>query len=111
MSDSIRELTELVRAFAHARDWEHFHTPKNLAMALIVEVAELVEQFQWLTAQEAFDRTRDPETRAAVADEMADVAIYLIRLADVAEVDLGAAVAAKMKLNNERFPATTAEAD
>ena len=107
MSDSIRELTARIDEFARARDWGRFHTPKNLSMALIVEAAELVEHFQWLTAEESVEHSRDDHRKAAVADELADVAIYLMRLADVVGVDLGEAVAAKLRANEERFPELT----
>ncbi|MFG0251324.1 MAG: nucleotide pyrophosphohydrolase [Phycisphaerales bacterium JB038] len=106
MSDSIAELTTRIRDFAAARDWEQFHTPKNLAMALIVEAAELVEQFQWLTPGESATMVEGHEGRQAVTDEIADVAIYLMRLADVVGVDLGQAVEAKLATNDDRFPIT-----
>jgi dCTP diphosphatase len=101
----LRELALRIRAFAQARDWERYHTPKNLAMALSVEASELLEPFQWLTPAEAEALSRDPEQLAAVSDEMADVAIYLIRLADVLGVDLGEAIRRKMEVNEGRFPA------
>lgn len=104
MPDSIPDLTARIRAFAEARDWEQFHTPKNLAMALIVEAAELVELYQWLTADEAARLADDPEGRAAVADELADIAIYLMRLADVVGLDLADEVRAKIERNELRFP-------
>ena len=106
MSESIRELTRQIGEFARARDWERFHTPKNLSMALIVEAAELVEHFQWLTAEESVEYSQG-ERAKAVADELADVAIYLLRLADVVGVDLGEAVTEKIRTNEGRFPAGT----
>jgi len=93
-----------IRAFAEARDWEHFHTPKNLAMALAVEAAELMEPLQWLTSDQATADALDEETRAQLEDEIADVAIYLIRFADVVGVDVEAAVLAKIGRNEGRFP-------
>lgn len=97
-----------IRAFAEAREWERFHTPKNLAMALAVEAAELMEPLQWLTTDEAAEvGTSDPETLAAVTDELADVAIYLVRLADVLGVELPAAIDRKLERNAERFPVDT----
>ncbi len=95
-----------LRDFARARDWERFHNPKNLAMALSVEVAELVEIYQWLTPEEASAATTDQKTAAALADELADIALYLVRLADVAGVDLAAAVDDKLARNERRFPPT-----
>jgi dCTP diphosphatase len=102
MSD-IEQLTTAIREFARERDWERFHTPKNLAMALSVEVAELVELFQWLTPEESAELVETPEGRAAIEDEIADIAIYLLRLADVLDVDAGRVVAAKIQRNRDRF--------
>jgi NTP pyrophosphatase (non-canonical NTP hydrolase) len=104
MSD-LDELTLRLRDFARARDWERFHTPKNLAMALVAEAGELIEHFQWLTPEESSELAHDPEALAEVADEMADVAIYLLRLADVLGVDLAGAVRRKIQRNEGRFPA------
>jgi dCTP diphosphatase len=92
-----------LREFAAARDWERFHSPKNLAMALSVEVAELLEQFQWLT--EAQSATPDPQTLAAITDEVADVQIYLLRLADRLGIEVGHAVQAKIVKNDRKYPA------
>ncbi len=100
----LNDLTQRLREFAGARDWEQFHTPKNLAMALSVEVAELAEHFQWLTPDEASSLKNDPATVDALASEIADVAIYLLRLADVLDVDVAEAVRRKMASNEERFP-------
>ncbi len=102
MSD-IEELTTAIREFARARDWERFHTPKNLAMALSVEVSELVELFQWLTPEESAALVDTSEGRAAIEDEIADIAIYLLRLADVLGVDVIGAVNEKTKRNESRF--------
>jgi NTP pyrophosphatase (non-canonical NTP hydrolase) len=104
----IEVLTTAIREFARARDWERFHTPKNLAMALSVEVAELVELFQWLTPEESAALVDTPQGRSAVEDEIADIAIYLLRLADVLDVDVASAVIAKSERNDERFPAKEA---
>jgi NTP pyrophosphatase (non-canonical NTP hydrolase) len=95
---------ERLRAFARAREWEQFHTPKNLAMAIAVEAAELMEPMQWLTPDEAEALKDDAEARAEIGSEIADVAIYLIRLADVLGIDLGSAIARKIDRNEERFP-------
>ncbi len=100
----IEELTTTIREFAQSRDWERFHTPKNLAMALSVEVAELVELFQWLTPEESSALVDEPEGRAAIEDEIADIAIYLLRLADVLGVDVSGAIRAKIAHNGTRFP-------
>lgn len=92
-----------LREFASARDWDQFHSPKNLAMALIVEAAELLEHFQWLTPDES--AAPPAERKAAIAAEMADVLVYLVRLADKLDVDLMRAVADKMAHNEAKYPA------
>ena len=91
-----------LQAFAKDRDWDQFHSPKNLSMALSVEVAELVEYFQWLT--EAQSRQIDDKTLAEVADEIADIQVYLIRLADKLGVDILATVNEKIKKNEAKYP-------
>jgi NTP pyrophosphatase (non-canonical NTP hydrolase) len=101
----LEDLRRRIRAFADARDWEQFHTPKNLVMALAVEAAELMEPLQWLTSEQAAAGEIDEATRVALEDEIADVAIYLIRLADVLGVDLGEAVRGKLDRNEGRYPA------
>lgn len=98
----LEELKQRLRVFAHERDWEQFHSPKNLAMAMIVEAGELVEQFQWLTEQQS--QTLDPSRREQVAQELADVLIYLVRLADRLEIDLLDAAARKIELNSRKYP-------
>jgi len=99
---NLEELALELRRFAEERQWEEFHTPKNLAAALIVEAAELLEHFQWLTAEQS--RELSPATRQEVAHEIADVLIYLTRLADQLGVDMLAAAAAKMALNAQKYP-------
>jgi len=104
-ASSVRDLAELrdrLRIFAHERDWDQFHSPKNLAMALIAEAAEVVEHFQWLTADESANLSRDK--RALVADELADLLIYLVRIADKLDIDLLAATADKLKRNEAKYP-------
>jgi NTP pyrophosphatase (non-canonical NTP hydrolase) len=100
---TLEELAERLRAFAEERDWEQFHSPKNLSMALAVEAAELLEHFQWLTEEESL--ALPPARRDAVAEELADVFIYLVRLADRLGIDLLAAAGEKMVKNAERYPA------
>ena len=99
---SLDELSARLRAFANARDWAQFHSPKNLVMALIAEAGELVEQFQWLSEQQS--AALAPQQLEAVRLEMADVLIYLVRLADVLGVDLLGAAADKLVLNEQRYP-------
>ena len=96
-------LRDRLRQFAAERDWDQFHSPKNLAMALSVEAAELLEHFQWLT--EAGSSRLPPEKLEQVRDEMADVLVYLVRLADKLDVDLLDAAAKKMAKNAKKYPA------
>jgi NTP pyrophosphatase (non-canonical NTP hydrolase) len=109
MSEALRALQQRVAAFAAARDWEPFHSPKNLAMALSVEAAELVEEFQWLTEEQS--RALDAERRERVRLELADVFIYLLRMADKLGVDLVAAANDKIVLNEEKYPAERVRGD
>ena len=102
MTDPLIELRDELRRFAAERDWDQFHTPRNLATALAVEAAELLEPFQWL--DEAGARDLPPDTRAAVEQEMADVLLYLVRLADRLDVDLAAAARAKIARNVLKYP-------
>jgi NTP pyrophosphatase (non-canonical NTP hydrolase) len=103
------EITDLpslklaLRDFAAARDWKPFHTPKNLAMAMIVEAAELVEHFQWATPEES--QTPPPDKLAAIRDEVADTLIYLVELADTLDIDLIAAARDKIAKNAIKYPA------
>ena len=101
-NDSYHELKRRLRQFADERDWNQFHSPKNLAMALSVEVAELVEHFQWLTEPQS--AAPAPEKQRAIALEMADILIYLVRLADKLDVDLEQAVNDKIELNAIKYP-------
>ena len=104
-----REITDLtslrdaLRVFCAERDWHRYHTPKNLVMALSVEAAELVEHFQWATPDESLDLTDDK--RAAVADEIADVLVYLTELADVLDIDMIKAARQKILKNAQKYPA------
>lgn len=102
---SMEELAALIRAFASERDWDQFHTPKNLAMGVAIEAAELMEEFHWLTAEES--RALAPERIEAVRHEMADVLIYLVLLADKLGIDLMAAAAEKVAINAAKYPADT----
>ena len=104
--DSLDTLRQHLRAFAEARAWERFHTPKNLVMALSVEAAELLEPFQWLTPEQS--QSLSPEQHEAVRQEIADVLIYLTRLADLLDIDLLQAAADKLVINARKYPADTA---
>ena len=101
--NEIAVLTAEVRAFAVSRDWEQFHTPKNLAMAIAGEAGELVAEFQWLTAEESKRTNMSAEKLSDVELEIADVAIYLIRLADVLGVNISDVVRKKLAINETRF--------
>ena len=96
-------LRDKLRAFAEARDWNQFHSPKNLSMALMVEVAELMEHFQWLTEAQSGNLAADKN--AVVAEELADILLYLVRLADKLDVDLSQAALHKLEKNAEKYPA------
>jgi NTP pyrophosphatase (non-canonical NTP hydrolase) len=103
---SLDALRDAMRRFAAERDWQQFHTPKNLAMALSVEAAELLEHFQWLTAEQSLQL--DDKRRREVADELADVLLYLTRLADVLEIDPLAAARRKLRDNARKYPVAKA---
>ncbi|MBI3431342.1 MAG: nucleotide pyrophosphohydrolase [Hydrogenophilales bacterium] len=100
--DNLDTLRQHIRDFAQARAWERYHTPKNLAMALSVEAAELLEPFQWLTAEQS--RQLSPAQHEAVRQEIADVLIYLTRLADLLDIDLLQAAADKLAINAVKYP-------
>lgn len=102
-------MRDMVRVFVEERDWDQFHTPKNLASALCVEAAELLEIFQWLAKGDAAELGQ--ARRAQVRYEMADVLVYLVRLADKLDVDLGEAVREKMVLNRAKYPADLVRGD
>jgi len=97
-------LQAAIGQFARERDWEPFHSPKNLTMALTGEVGELVELFQWLSEEASREVAREPATARRVRDEIADVLVYLVRLAAVLEVDLDEAVRSKLAANARKYP-------
>jgi NTP pyrophosphatase (non-canonical NTP hydrolase) len=99
----IEKLQRRLQAFADQRDWNQFHSPKNLAMALIVEAGELAEHFQWLTQEESFGLPADKLEE--VGEELADIFVYLVRLSDQLGIDLPAAVDRKIELNEKKYPA------
>jgi NTP pyrophosphatase (non-canonical NTP hydrolase) len=108
MSDAtatVAQLREAVATFVDEREWRPFHTPKNLAMSLAIEAAELMEHFQWLDVDESIARGRDPATREKIADEIADVCCYLLSLVNTLELDLSEAVLAKLIKNARKYPA------
>ena len=100
--NDIAAFSQRLRKFAQARDWEQFHSPKNLAMALIVEAAELVEHFQWMKEDQTYELGE--EQREEVALEMADIFIYLLRISERLDIDLVDATNRKIAVNEERYP-------
>ena len=109
MQSDLASLRDLVRQFADERDWDKFHTPKNLATALSVEASELLEPFQWLTTGEKGELDESKQT--AIRHEMADVLLYLVRLADKLDVDLYQACLEKMDVNRTKYPAEKVRGD
>lgn len=108
-ADELESLRQRLAEFAAERDWDQFHAPKNLAMALIAECAELVEHFQWLNEEQS--AALSPEKRAAVRLELADILIYLVRISDKLDIDLLAAAWEKIAINEERYPAEQVRGD
>lgn len=103
MSDSLEQLRTRINTFVKERDWDQFHSPKNLAMAMIVEAAELVEHFQWDTLEESHQLS--PEKREQVGHELADTFVYLLRIAEVCGIDLLEVANQKIDLNAQKYPA------
>ena len=108
---TVSEQQRRLAAFAAARDWERYHTPKNLATALVVEAGELAEIFQWLTPEQSLAVMDDPKDAARVRDEVADVLAYLLQFATACGVDPLVALAEKIERNESRVPATQAAAE
>jgi len=102
----LHRLRDQMRRFTEERDWQRFHDPKSLVLALVGEVGELAEQVQWLPAEDVVVRAKQEPQRTALADELADVLLYLVRLCDVLDIDLGEAALAKMLKNRHKHPTT-----
>ena len=100
----IEKIASDLRRFADERDWEQFHTPKNLATSITVEAAELLEIFQWTRGQENWNVLDDQDLRERVENEVADVMLYLIRFADLGRIDLEKALQRKMQINGQKYP-------
>jgi NTP pyrophosphatase (non-canonical NTP hydrolase) len=109
VSESLRELSNRLLRFAQERDWEQFHSPKNLSMALTAEAGELLEHFQWLTEEQC--EQLDDEKKEAVALEMADIFIYLVRLSERLDINLLDAAWQKITINESRYPAEKVKGD
>jgi NTP pyrophosphatase (non-canonical NTP hydrolase) len=106
-TDSDTTLTQLrdeVRQFADERNWNQYHTPKNLGMSIAIEAAEIMEHFQWYSNEQSVELVNDLNTRNLVADELADVMIYCLLLANQANIDISSAVSTKLKRNKDRYP-------
>jgi dCTP diphosphatase len=101
---NLAELKERVLAFARERDWEQFHSPKNLSMALAAEAAELMENFLWATTDESRQTALDPRRRQAIEEELADIVIYSLQFANQTGIDVVAAIESKMEINARKYP-------
>jgi len=101
---TVSQLKERVLAFARERDWEQFHAPKNLSMALAAEAAELMEHFLWASPEESRKVASDPAKRAEIAEELADIVIYSLEFANATGLDLSAAIESKMEANARKYP-------
>jgi NTP pyrophosphatase (non-canonical NTP hydrolase) len=102
---TIAQLKQLVRQFVDERDWNQFHSPKNLSMALAIEAAELMEHFQWISIEESRALRAQPEPLAAIAEELSDVLCYVLAMANALELDLADALRRKMEKNVAKYPA------
>jgi dCTP diphosphatase len=98
-------LRQAVASFVSARDWQPFHSPKNLSMSIAIEAAELMERFQWLTTEEAQAAVEDSDEQFAVGDELADIIIYCLSLSNALDLDISSAVLGKLQTNEHRYPA------
>jgi len=101
---NILELRRAVQKFVNDRNWVGYHTPKNLSMSIAIEAAEMLEHFQWRTAEESWALLDDPEAYAQIVDELADVLIYCLSFANQADIDISSAVRAKLDHNEGRYP-------
>ena len=106
---SVAALTSLVRAFATSRDWQQFHSVRNLVLALVGETGELAAEFQWISDDNIVNALQDADKREAVGSELADVFTYLLRLADVLEIDLSEELKKKIAINEKRYPVDKAK--
>lgn len=103
-TDSVKALTRAVSRFITEREWGPYHDPKNLSMGVAIEAAELMEHFQWESSEASHKKVRDPEWREEVEDEIADVAIFALRFAEIAGIDLGGAILRKLRKNARKYP-------
>jgi dCTP diphosphatase len=103
-STTIADLKTRILAFVREREWEQFHSPKNLSMALAAETGELMEHFLWATPEQSNSLAREPARRSKIADELADVVIYALEFANITGIDVAAAIESKMTANAEKYP-------
>ncbi|MBN2501643.1 MAG: nucleotide pyrophosphohydrolase [Anaerolineales bacterium] len=101
---TLADLRQAVSKFVAARDWEQFHSAKNLSMSIAIEAAELMEHFQWLTLRESLDYQANPDNRREIAEELADIMIYCLSFANQADIDISQAILGKLQKNETRFP-------
>ncbi len=101
---TIRELTEIIRSFVKERDWERFNRPLTLAISAVIEMGELMELFQWKTEDEINDALKTTEYKEALGEEISDVLVYLLRIADTAGIDISDALTRKMEKNQTKYP-------
>jgi NTP pyrophosphatase (non-canonical NTP hydrolase) len=101
---TVRQLKQIVKQFVDERNWHQFHTPKNISMALAIEASELMEHFQWLTAEESLSLAQDPQKLADVGEELVDVVCYALALANRLDLDLSAVFEQKMAKNRLKYP-------
>ena len=99
-----QKLATALRSFAAERDWDKFHTPKNLATSISLEASELLQLFQWSRGQKGWDEIADPSIRSRIEEELADILLYVIRFADKSGIDLQAIAERKILLNSEKYP-------
>ncbi|MDP0501588.1 MAG: nucleotide pyrophosphohydrolase [Verrucomicrobiota bacterium JB022] len=106
---TVAELKQAVFEFAHARDWEQFHSPKNLSMALAAEAGELMEHFLWCSSEQSREIARDSAKTAAIREELADVVIYAMEFSNISGIDLAEAIRAKIEKNDRKYPVEKAK--
>ncbi|MGQ4894961.1 MAG: nucleotide pyrophosphohydrolase [Candidatus Njordarchaeia archaeon] len=110
-ADSINSLRRIVCKFRDERSWRKYHKPKDLAISIAIEAAELLEIFQWLKDEEVEQLTKKPKFILKIAEEMADIMIYLLSLSDILNIDLGKSVIEKVKINSEKYPINESNGD
>ena len=110
-ADSINSLRRIVCKFRDERSWRKYHKPKDLAISIAIEAAELLEIFQWLKDEEVEQLTKKPKFILKIAEEMADIMIYLLSLSDILNIDLGKSVIEKVKINSEKYPINESSGD